>query len=871
MRRFIAFLITVVTIVAVFAINIIGYAGPTGSMDLQTDFTLGLDYKGGYEVLYTVTSNDDSSIASVRNNAIDTIVNQAEAAGLSDFDVSKEGDNQIRVTFPASSKVAAEAVLGLLESNCELSFRTTDDKSLLDEGISAYEALLTNTGDKAEVTTDSNGNIAIQLNLSPDGLTEFNSWINDGKLEVINDEESENNGGTEDIVIWFGYTEYDEDAGEEKVDSYDEYKSFVDNGTTFLTSEQRVIYNKYVNKILSVASISADVVANKGLESREFLLTGNFTRAKANSIIEIINNGGLNYSLERATFARIPASEGTASITTTAIALTVGILAICIFLVIIYRLPGVAAAFTLLAQAGLSLLVYRAFNGLFGPEVIVALLVSIVVGTDTFVCLFERAKDEMFKGKTIERSFDEASKKTNSTIIDATILSLIISLIIFAVGSGTIRSIATMLAVSMSLCLVLTTLLIKLLSNCIFKSMKFEGKYKYFTKKHKDVPNVKAGEHQTFFGYFTKVNFFKNLKKTFKYVGLGLIVAVVCGGVWTAVGGSPLNLGSELSKYTKVTIQTNITNEDLISVNKGEYTINFGSTEEELESFITDITGVKPKEVYMIKDKLTENTKIEFMSYVINFSKVVDSESLEKLVDYLTVLQDAAEELNTGSTSYIEIDQHIFTYSCNTTENITSKRTVLNALLAFVLSLVAVFIYTSFRYKFTYAIAISSGLFIDALLVIGALLITHLDFSILTATCILGVTCYSVNDKAMLFDKIRENLKGSRKKVFTHEENVEYANKAIQQSALRSLIVASVSILMLIVIMITSAFNYTLFTIVLSLGIIASVFTTMFICPIVWVKIDDKWTLFMQNKSHKTKKKVRFEEIEEQVFIGIND
>ena len=60
MRRFMAFLITVVTIVAVFAINIIGYAGPSGSLELQTDFTLGLDYRGGYELLYTVSSKDGS-------------------------------------------------------------------------------------------------------------------------------------------------------------------------------------------------------------------------------------------------------------------------------------------------------------------------------------------------------------------------------------------------------------------------------------------------------------------------------------------------------------------------------------------------------------------------------------------------------------------------------------------------------------------------------------------------------------------------------------------------------------------------------------------------------------------------------------------
>ena len=877
MRRFMAFLISVVTIVAVFAINIIGYAGSSGSLELQTDFTLGLDYRGGYEVLYTVSAKDGSEGKTVRDDAIETIIDQAEAAGLSDFDVAKEGNDQIRVTFPASSKVGAEAVLGLLESNCELSFRKTNDESLLDEDASVYDSLLVQTGNKAEIAEDANGNIAIQLNLSHDGLEEFNSWIKDGILAKDEDQESENYGGTEDVVIWFGYTEYDEDLGEEKVDSYNEYKSFLDNGTTFLSSEQRIKYNKYVNKILSVASISADVVNAGGLENREFLLTGNYTRAKANSIIDIINNGGLDYTLERETFARIPATEGNASITTTVIALTIGLIAICVFLVLIYRLPGVGAAFTLLAQVGLSLLIYQTFRGLFGPEVIVALLVSVFVGADSFVCLFERTKDEMYKGKPIERAFDEANKKTNSTIIDATILSLIVALIIFAVGNGTIRSIATMLAVSMALCLVLTTLLTKLLSNLVFKSMKFEGKYNLFMKRHKDVPNVREGERQSFFGYFANANFFNKLKKIFKCVSIGLVGALLCGVVWTVTNGSPLNLGSELSTYTKVTIQTNLTNEDLQTLQVNDVTIDFGSTEEDLETFIYNKTNVKPKEVFMIKDKLVEDTDIEFMSYVVNFSKkytsdhTQDGDKFNDLYLYLDTLKGYADTLNESSQSYVEADEYIFTYSISNTHNVTATRTVLNALLAFGLAIAAVFVYITFRYKFTYAAAISGGLVVDAILVLAALFLTHLDFSILTVTCILGITCYSVNDKVMLFDRVRENLKGSRKKVFSDEELVEYTNKALQQSTFRSIVVAATSILMLVLIMISSLFNYTLFTIVLTLGIISALFTTTYVSPIIWIKLESKFTLFMQNKSHSSKKKARLEELEEQVFIGIND
>ena len=99
----------------------------------------------------------------------------------------------------------------------------------------------------------------------------------------------------------------------------------------------------------------------------------------------------------------------------------------------------------------------------------------------------------------------------------------------------------------------------------------------------------------------------------------------------------------------------------------------------------------------------------------------------------------------------------------------------------------------------------------------------------------------------------------------------EYANKALQQSLFRSLIVGSLAVLMLIVVMVTSLFNYTLFAIVLSLGFVASLFTTFFVVPKAWIFIEDRCAIFIHNKSHKTKKKPRNDEIEEQVFIGIND
>ena len=57
-------------------------------------------------------------------------------------------------------------------------------------------------------------------------------------------------------------------------------------------------------------------------------------------------------------------------------------------------------------------------------------------------------------------------------------------------------------------------------------------------------------------------------------------MSVICGGVWLAASGSPFNVGSELGTYTKVTIQTNISEKDLIETGKNDVTIDFGTNQQ---------------------------------------------------------------------------------------------------------------------------------------------------------------------------------------------------------------------------------------------------------------------------------------------------
>ena len=106
--------------------------------------------------------------------------------------------------------------------------------------------------------------------------------------------------------------------------------------------------------------------------------------------------------------------------------------------------------------------------------------------------------------------------------------------------------------------------------------------------KYKMLSSIGLVLFVTAVGFIAGPSFFKNLKKKFKIAGAALLVSVICGSVWFIANGSPFNVGSELGTYTKVTIQTNITEADLKATGQNDVTIDFGETEAELKAFVTD-------------------------------------------------------------------------------------------------------------------------------------------------------------------------------------------------------------------------------------------------------------------------------------------
>lgn len=892
MRRLIAFFISLATLIVVVAVNVLPYIGSNAKLNLETDLKYGLDYRGGYEVLYEVERTDGRNLS---QSKVDSIINvmttQINSVGITNPRVTLETGNSkrnetageeakfIRVSVPVTTNASISSLTSLIESNNVITFRA-EDGTLLGRG----EDLL---NEKKFTSVSSEGHLSrITLNFTKAGYETFLTYASETSVSGSGNAEE---GTTGNVVIWLGYNGDDIDLidkFERETDSFAEYNSYHENVTKYginvLTMDQKVIYNRYLSKIVGYTTFTlgeTNIPNNLHAYSEEdktiTLSNFTYTSEQANSIVENINRGEiLDYKLHQISMAKIPAALASDALLMAAIAFIVGLVLICAMLIVMYRLSGVAASFALIAHTAISVFLYKSFGGIFSPVIFIALLISVAIAVDAIIIMFERTKDEMYKGKTVERAFSESSKKVNSAVLDANIVTFLISIVIFIFGVQEIQSAATMLAISSASIIVVIILLIKLLANCLFKSEVFKGKYGFFIPDKQNIPDVQKGEHQTNFGKFTKVNFFKNAKNLCKGVAGVAGLAVLAGLIFLGVGGSPFNLNSDYKEYTKIAVQTNLDKEDKNNIFSGREFSIYLLDEFDIKA---DYSGTTADIKYYNSSKITAaESEVAFTSYVIEFYDTLDNDTIDKITTALQKFTNTAKQLNEENKQINKelenADQYLFTFTINTAQNYSYKNIIGNTFLVIGVSLAIILIYVSIRFKYTYALAALAGVSIDIIVTFALVVLFHLELSVLTLVTIALISCYSINDKIIIFDRIRENVIGARKKVFTHDERVEFANRSLQQTAYRGLIVIAATLITLLIVAIVGGSSILNISAILIIAIITSAFTSTIVCPLLWVFFDDRLTLKNQNKKpRRDKKKTNIGEVQEQVFIGIND
>ena len=160
------------------------------------------------------------------------------------------------------------------------------------------------------------------------------------------------------------------------------------------------------------------------------------------------------------------------------------------------------------------------------------------------------------------------------------------------------------------------------------------------------------------------------------------------------------------------------------------------------------------------------------------------------------------------------------------------KEITKKALLAIVISVIGMLVYITFRFEFSFAISAIIALTHDVLIVLSMYSILQVPINSSFVAAVLTILGYSINDTIVIFDRIRENSKFTKK-----IDYVKIANESIAQSLTRSINTSLTTLITLLALYILGVEQIREFALPLIVGVVAGTYSSIFIASPLWVMI----------------------------------
>ena len=203
---------------------------------------------------------------------------------------------------------------------------------------------------------------------------------------------------------------------------------------------------------ISEASVGPEFKA-AGITGGAASITGNFSADEARDLEVQLRGGSLPLPLKVVEVRTVGPSLGAENIRTSLVAALSGLALVALFMVVVYRLPGVVAVVALSFYALFNLAVYALIPVTLSLPGIAGFILSIGMAVDANVLIFERIKEELRSGNTLIRSIDTGFSLAFSSILDGHVTGLISCVALFSLGTGLVKGFAVTLAIGLLLSL----------------------------------------------------------------------------------------------------------------------------------------------------------------------------------------------------------------------------------------------------------------------------------------------------------------------------------------------------------------------------------------------------------------------------------
>lgn len=531
--------------------------------------------------------------------------------------------------------------------------------------------------------------------------------------------------------------------------------------------------------------ISAPQVS-KVLNTSEVQISGSFTVEETKNLAGVLNAGALPVKLTEVYSTSVGAQFGEHALSSTVNAGIIGAVLILLFLMFYYRLPGIVANLTLVVYVYLNLLVFDWINGVLTLPGIAGLVLGIAMAVDANILTAERIREEIRIGKTVKQAFEEGTKSSWSAILDANVTSLIAAVVLFYFGTSSVKGFATILIISILVSFITAVWGSRVLLGLLIRSGYFDNKIGWFgvrnSKVHSIEENVSSLDLSTNFDRF---DFVHSRRRYFTFSIIFILIGVIILSIFK------LNLGIDFASGTRVEV---LTNEPL--------------TEERVLTYMENL-GYPSDDIIISGD--TKN--IAAVRYVDEFS------------------QDEILKLKKEMKAEFGIEPNISAVS-----NTVGKELIRNAIYALIYAAIGIIIYVAIRFEWRMGIASILGVLHDIILMVAIFSFTRFEVDLTFIAAVLTIVGYSINDKIVTFDRIRENL-NRVKKINNENELAEIVNKSLRQTLARSVNIVLNIAFVVVSLLLFGAEAIRNFSFALFLGLLAGTYSSIYISAQLWFVI----------------------------------
>ena len=741
-RNAIIALILAIVLIAGGAYMVVNGVGAEGSGSAE-NINLGLDLAGGVSITYQAVGDGTPS----NEDMDDTVYKlQKRVEGYStESQVYREGTDRINIEIPGVSD--ANAILADLGKPGSLYFISQNGS----DGSANYSL----------VGYKENGKPDYELTKSIEELEK------DGSIVLT---------GTDIKAAQAGSSQNDMKNIEYVVDLTlnDEGSKKFATATTEAAKNHDTIMIYYDGDDVSVPSVNEPITGGSAY------ITGMNDFEEAEALASTIRIGGLKVELEELRSNVVGAQLGSEAISTSIKAGIIGFALVCIFMIAIYFVPGVAASLALSLYVVLMVICLDLFDITLTLPGIAGIILSIGMAVDANVITFARIREEIALGKSVSGAIQSGYKKALSAIIDGNVTTLIAAAVLGILGSGSIIGFAQTLALgivlSMFTALVVTKILLKALYAIGLKDVKFYGK----AKDRKEV------------NFLTK-------KNIFIAASLAVIVAgFVCMGVNKASGKGALNFSLEFLGGTS----TNVSFAEDMSL---------ADIDANIVPKIEEITG----------DSNVQVQKVAGTNEVIFKTR--------------TLSVDEREAFNDMMVNNFSVDEASIT--AETISSTVSSEMQKDAVIAVVVAIVLMLIYIWFRFKdMRFGASSVIALAHDVLVVLAFYAFLRISVGSTFIACMLTIVGYSINATIVIFDRVRERLAAMKK----NESLEELLNSCVNQTLSRSVFTSLTTFIMVLVLYILGVSSIKEFALPLMAGIVCGTYSSVCLACAIWYILKTK-------------------------------